>query len=231
MAKGNSQKPSNGSALDFEAQLWAAVQAVPASQYKTAEYNGVIGQWLDGGGEYSVVSQAAIPWVIKYGHEFDACYMLAACLRISLARDTVEQPALNWLKRHAATPPAAHIFVAWLEAGLKATRISSFVGQWMNAHAISFKSSHVICAWNDARGPLNVIREGMLRWLTACRRGENTSWVLVSWLRAGGAREDVAKYVESYLANGDNPRSVSALRNTWAKASRQAPPFRRSRWN
>ena len=30
MAKGNSQKPANGSALDFEAQLWAAAQAVPA---------------------------------------------------------------------------------------------------------------------------------------------------------------------------------------------------------
>ena len=31
MAKGNHQKPANGSTLDFEAQLWAAVeQAVPA---------------------------------------------------------------------------------------------------------------------------------------------------------------------------------------------------------
>ena len=30
MAKGNSQKPSDGSGLDFEAQLWAAAQAVPA---------------------------------------------------------------------------------------------------------------------------------------------------------------------------------------------------------
>jgi hypothetical protein len=31
MAKGNHQKPANGSALDFEAQLWAAAeQAVPA---------------------------------------------------------------------------------------------------------------------------------------------------------------------------------------------------------
>ena len=31
MAKGNSQKMANGSALDFEAQLWAAAQqAVPA---------------------------------------------------------------------------------------------------------------------------------------------------------------------------------------------------------
>jgi hypothetical protein len=29
MAKGNN-KPANGSTLDFEAQLWAAAQAVPA---------------------------------------------------------------------------------------------------------------------------------------------------------------------------------------------------------
>jgi len=40
MAKGNNQKPSNGSALDFEAQLWAAAQAVPASNCKNTEYNG-----------------------------------------------------------------------------------------------------------------------------------------------------------------------------------------------
>jgi type I restriction-modification system DNA methylase subunit len=40
MAKGN-QKQSDGSALDFEAQLWAAAeQAVPASHYFMAEYNG-----------------------------------------------------------------------------------------------------------------------------------------------------------------------------------------------
>ena len=30
MAKGNNHKTANGSALDFEAQLWAAAQAVPA---------------------------------------------------------------------------------------------------------------------------------------------------------------------------------------------------------
>ena len=30
MAKGNSQKKADGSALQFEAQLWAAAQAVPA---------------------------------------------------------------------------------------------------------------------------------------------------------------------------------------------------------
>ena len=35
MAKGNSQKKSNGSALDLEAQ-----QAVPAPHYEKAEYNG-----------------------------------------------------------------------------------------------------------------------------------------------------------------------------------------------
>ncbi len=38
MAKGN-QKPSNGSALDFEARLWAAAgQAVPALHCKKPEY-------------------------------------------------------------------------------------------------------------------------------------------------------------------------------------------------
>jgi type I restriction enzyme M protein len=40
MAKGNSQKQANGSALDFEAQLWAAEQAVPAPNYEITEYNG-----------------------------------------------------------------------------------------------------------------------------------------------------------------------------------------------
>jgi hypothetical protein len=30
MATGKAQKPANGSALDFEAQLWTAAQAVPA---------------------------------------------------------------------------------------------------------------------------------------------------------------------------------------------------------
>jgi hypothetical protein len=34
MAKENSQKLSNGFALDFEAQLWAAEQAVPAPHLK-----------------------------------------------------------------------------------------------------------------------------------------------------------------------------------------------------
>lgn len=37
---GKTQKPANGSALNFEAQLWAAAeQAVPAPHYKKAEYN------------------------------------------------------------------------------------------------------------------------------------------------------------------------------------------------
>jgi hypothetical protein len=41
MAKRNNQKPSNGSALDFEAQLWASAgQAVPASHLIMTEYNG-----------------------------------------------------------------------------------------------------------------------------------------------------------------------------------------------
>jgi type I restriction enzyme M protein len=41
MAKENTQKKSNGSALDFEAQLWAAAeQAVPAPDCKKTEYNG-----------------------------------------------------------------------------------------------------------------------------------------------------------------------------------------------
>jgi type I restriction enzyme M protein len=41
MAKENAQKKSNGSALDFEAQLWAtAEQAVPAPHLVTSEYNG-----------------------------------------------------------------------------------------------------------------------------------------------------------------------------------------------
>jgi hypothetical protein len=41
MEKGNSQKMANGSALDFEAQLWAAAeQAVPAPHLKMPEYNG-----------------------------------------------------------------------------------------------------------------------------------------------------------------------------------------------
>jgi type I restriction-modification system DNA methylase subunit len=39
MAKGNSQKQSNGSALDFEAQIWAAADKMrghmDASEYKT----------------------------------------------------------------------------------------------------------------------------------------------------------------------------------------------------
>jgi hypothetical protein len=40
MAKGNSQKMANGSALDFEAQLWAATdQAVPAPHLKMTEHN------------------------------------------------------------------------------------------------------------------------------------------------------------------------------------------------
>ena len=41
MAKGNSQKPANGSALDFEAQLWAAAeQSVPAPNCQKPEYIG-----------------------------------------------------------------------------------------------------------------------------------------------------------------------------------------------
>jgi type I restriction enzyme M protein len=40
MAKGISQKQSNGSALDFEAQLWAAAQAVHATHCKEPEYIG-----------------------------------------------------------------------------------------------------------------------------------------------------------------------------------------------
>jgi len=40
MAKGNNQKMANGSALQFEAQLWtAAEQAVPAPHLKIPEYN------------------------------------------------------------------------------------------------------------------------------------------------------------------------------------------------
>jgi hypothetical protein len=39
MAKGTSQKQSNGYALDFEAHLWAAAeQAVPASHLQMTEY-------------------------------------------------------------------------------------------------------------------------------------------------------------------------------------------------
>src|SRR5690242_7721382 len=42
MAKGNGKKSSNGSALDFEAQLWAvAGQAVPAPHLMMTECNGV----------------------------------------------------------------------------------------------------------------------------------------------------------------------------------------------
>jgi peptidyl-tRNA hydrolase len=197
----------------------------------TSQASHVIGPWLDAGGEYLVVSQSAIPWAKKYGTEFEACYVLAACLKINAARSAFEQPAVNWLEQHAATHPAAFIFTAWIKAGLKAARISSFVGQWLKAHASRNGSSHVICAWIDAKGPLDVVREGMLRWLAARRPGDNTSWVLVSWLRAGGARDVVAEYVESYLANGANPRSVFALRNTWANETRQSPPFRRNRWN
>jgi hypothetical protein len=41
MAKGNNQKKSNDSGLNFEAQLWAAAeQAVPASHLMMTEYNG-----------------------------------------------------------------------------------------------------------------------------------------------------------------------------------------------
>jgi type I restriction enzyme M protein len=41
MAKGNHQKPTNDSGLNFEAQLWAAAeQAVPASHLTMTEYNG-----------------------------------------------------------------------------------------------------------------------------------------------------------------------------------------------
>jgi len=40
MAKGNIQKQSDGSVLDFEAQLWAAAeQAVPAPLYEKPEHN------------------------------------------------------------------------------------------------------------------------------------------------------------------------------------------------
>jgi hypothetical protein len=37
MAKGNSQKQSDGSNLDFEAQLWAAAQAVPTAHLEMTE--------------------------------------------------------------------------------------------------------------------------------------------------------------------------------------------------
>ena len=40
MAKGNSQKKADGSALDSETQLWVAAQAVPASHQMMTEYNG-----------------------------------------------------------------------------------------------------------------------------------------------------------------------------------------------
>ena len=53
MAKGTSQKPSNGSNLDFEAQLWAAAeQAVPASHLEMTEYNQPfnMSDWSRGGG-------------------------------------------------------------------------------------------------------------------------------------------------------------------------------------
>jgi hypothetical protein len=41
MAKGNSQKKADGSALQFEAQLWAAAeQTVSASHLIVTEYNG-----------------------------------------------------------------------------------------------------------------------------------------------------------------------------------------------
>ena len=39
MAKGNNHKQSDGSALDFEAKLWTAAQAVPAPHCKKTEYN------------------------------------------------------------------------------------------------------------------------------------------------------------------------------------------------
>jgi len=42
MAKGNNQKPTNDSGLNFEAQLWAAAeQAVPAAHLIMTGYNGV----------------------------------------------------------------------------------------------------------------------------------------------------------------------------------------------
>ena len=53
MAKGNSQKPSDSSGLDFEAQLWAAAeQAVPASHLEMTEYNPPfnMSDWSRGGG-------------------------------------------------------------------------------------------------------------------------------------------------------------------------------------
>ena len=47
MAKGNHQKPANASALDFEAQLWAAAeQAVPAPNYPPFNMS----DWSRGGG-------------------------------------------------------------------------------------------------------------------------------------------------------------------------------------
>jgi type I restriction-modification system DNA methylase subunit len=47
MAKGNSQKKADGSALDFEAQLWAtAEQAVPAPNYPPFNMS----DWSRGGG-------------------------------------------------------------------------------------------------------------------------------------------------------------------------------------
>jgi hypothetical protein len=78
MAKGNSQKPANGSALDFEAQLWAAAeQAVPAPNYPPFNMS----DWSRGGGmrqdvrwKFGMppVNNANYAWIKHFMHQLAA---------------------------------------------------------------------------------------------------------------------------------------------------------------
>jgi hypothetical protein len=51
MARGNSQKTANGSAFDFEAQLWAAAQGVPAPDCNRRKWWPCASTMSDWGGE------------------------------------------------------------------------------------------------------------------------------------------------------------------------------------
>jgi hypothetical protein len=154
----------------------------------------VLKAWLDAGGEFSQVEEAALAWLAQHGTAAEARFVLKAWLDAGGEFSQVEEAMLAWLAQHSTAAEAQFVLKAWLDAGGEFSQVEKAALAWLAQHGTAAEACFVLKAWLDAGGELAVVDAYIQRWFAhpGHALGEGATFLL----RAYG---DHSRYLPSWL--------------------------------
>jgi hypothetical protein len=176
----------------------------------------VIGAWLEGAGEKTVVEKHLLNWLQQHGSLFEARFLIGEWLSAGGDKSLVEKHLQEWLKQHGNNIDASFVIGEWLEAGGDKTLVEKHIQEWLKQHGNDIDASFVIGKWLETGGDKTLVEKHLLNWLKQNDTPE-ARFVIYEWLKAGGDKSLIQPSITNWLNHHDAILEARFVMEQWVK--------------